>query len=181
MKPIFILLFFANCLFAQVDSSFISVKVQPPVRHFHKNMLLGLPDEYQNNGQNFVFPQYQHSVKKRSLWAQPFLSLAAGIPSALVLGFVAAAITDKAEYSSGHDAMINGIYGGYLGYLLGNGVGAWQYGKARQGIGSFEGSLMGSIIGGFVGIGLTVWTQNGVPLFLGPPIGACISFKLTKD
>jgi len=181
MKKLFILLLFANCLFANVDCSFTRTNFGTPAKHFHKNMLWGLPGEYQNNGQSFLFQQYEHSVKKRSLWAQPFLSLAAGIPSALVLGFIAAAITEKAEYSRSNDVLANGIYGGYLGYLLGNGVGAWQYGKARQGAGSFEGSLMGSILGGFVGIGLTVWTQNGVPLFLGPPIGACISFKLTKD
>ena len=119
MKPIFLLLLIASCLFSQVDNSLTKVKVQPPVRHFHKNMLLGLPSEYQNNGQSFVFQQYQQFVKKRSVKAQPIIALAAGIPSALVLGFVAAAITEKAEYSRSNDVLANGIYGGYL-HFMGN-------------------------------------------------------------
>jgi hypothetical protein len=181
MKPLLFILVFANFLYANVDSFATQLKINLPGRHFHKNMLYGIPNKYSSNHQDFVFQKNQQLAKPSSLKAQPFIATAFGLASAFCFGAVAAGAAENANYNSSLDGWVAFVYGGFSGYLFGNALGCWHYGKLRKVQGSFEGTLMGSLIGGFVGIGLTVATQNAAPVILGPPIGATITFRLTMD
>lgn len=182
LHVIILSILFNPTAFAETGNSPHGLNFQPPFRHFSKEVLYGRSIPNQSAPADISSDIYRNSLSPAATIAQPFIASAIGLATAFISGYAGGIFASRiAERNSTHWGFTGLIYGGYVGYIVGSAVGCWQFGKIKNVDGSFEGTLMGSLIGGFAGIGWASSTEDWGPLLLGAPIGATITFHLTRE
>jgi len=179
------MIFLLSCVFlAFPDLGFSRAPGQfgmSSVPRFRKSVLLGVTQAHKNCVDSSKFGDFLEKYPRNFLIAQPIVSMLAGVGAGVMGAITISALTSGLMNNDNYPFNIAGAFlGGFSGYVLGNAFTTWHYAKAKGVPGSFEGTLMGSLIGGFLGLAMAEHYKSFVPFFLGPPIFATISFHLTR-
>ena len=178
--------FLMFCFFLVVSTSGLSAAAEQHgmlVRpRFHKNMLRQNIGSVKYASVALQQKSFSASPSARFYLGQSLVGALAGSGACIVGALAGGAVaTSLNEYMSDYWFWTGAFIGGFNGYVLGNALAMWDFGRRHEYPGAFEGVLMGSLIGGFFGLALSEALTSPIPFLVSPPIFAAVSFHLTRD